>query len=105
MGQTKVILDLGKIEHENESFSHKTYIWPVGFKSKVQGDSTAKPGEKCWYTTEIVKSKNNCLEFVVTADDRHDGWKAIGSSASMVWKKVLEEQKAKGIQKSLTVSG
>lgn len=105
---TKVILDLGAVEFENDNFSHKTYIWPLGFKSKVQGDSTVKKGEKAWYYTEIKKGKEGQLEFHVTADDRVDGWEMVGSSASMVWKKVLEEQKEKGMlstQKSVTVSG
>ena len=93
---TKVILNLGVVEYENEHFSHKTYIWPLGFKSKVQGDSTVKKGEKAWYFTEIKKSPQGQLEFHVTADDRVDGWRMVGTSASQVWKKVLEEQKAKG---------
>jgi len=105
---TKVILNLGVVEYENEHFSHKTYIWPLGFKSKVQGDSTVKKGEKAWYFTEIKKGPQGQLEFHVTADDRVDGWRMVGTSASQVWKKVLEEQKAKGMlstQKSVTVSG
>ncbi|KAL6061514.1 Chromodomain helicase hrp1 [Balamuthia mandrillaris] len=82
------VLSLGKVVYDRSHFHNTKYIWPVGFTSIREFNSSA-PGGRSVYTCEIVDNGGPRPEFRITTKD-DPSLKVNGKSASAAWKQLWE---------------
>jgi len=85
---------LGKIIYDQPNWHSEAYIWPNGYKSRRVYASMKDPERKVNYECEIILGPGGTSPaFQITPEDDPDQ-PIIGSSATAVWKTVLERVNA-----------
>lgn len=97
------IVNIGHIISNREAYHTQRYIWPVGFKSKKVYASLLAPGKKNTYVNEILENGDSPI-FQITIEEEPTK-KFTSSSASGVWKIVLDKIAEKGYGAKSHASG
>ncbi|KAJ1771462.1 hypothetical protein EV179_000390 [Coemansia sp. RSA 487] len=104
-GQDRIeVHSLGRVICEPDTYHTTRYIWPPGFRSTRVYPSFKANGGRCIYTSEILEGDGEAPVFQVTASDMpNETFRA--SSASGVWKQILDILTAKGVGVKTHASG
>ncbi|KAJ2842547.1 hypothetical protein GGI22_007517, partial [Coemansia erecta] len=104
-GQDRIeVHSLGRVISDPDTYHTTRYIWPPGFRSTRVYPSFKANGGRCIYTSEILEGDGEAPVFQVTASDMPDEvFRA--SSASGVWKQILDILTAKGVGVKTHASG
>ncbi|KAJ2508454.1 hypothetical protein H4217_008554 [Coemansia sp. RSA 1939] len=104
-GQDRIeVHSLGHIIWDPDTYHTTRYIWPPGFRSTRVYPSIKGNDARCIYTSEILEGDGEMPIFQVTASDM-PGESFRASSASGVWKQILDMLTAKGVGVKTHASG
>lgn len=107
---TLILINLGTVVYDRDTFHNDRYLYPAGFESEKLYISIENPNEKCWYKSMILDRGGKDPVFRVVMKDNHQ-YTFEGNAPSNPWLAVLkavdDKRKELGLEisKSKTVSG